>query len=367
MSEKKFELKEVIYPRVYPEILARQIKGVFSGFADKKFLSSVLNKDWKEKSLLERTHHITKCLGDNLPYEYEKALKILWEIAHLKRTERQSFADIIFPDFVEMFGLNHFDLSMKALEYFTRFSSAEFAIRPFILKYPKKTMEQMMEWTKHENYHVRRLASEGCRPKLPWGIALKEFQKNPNAIIPILEELKADPEDYVYRSVANNLNDISKTHPELVLKIAKKWKGKNKNTDWLVKHACRTLLKKGNPEAMQLFGYNNEIELEVKNLKIAKKTLKIGDFQTFSFEFLLKVSSKIRIEYAIDFVKSNGSTSRKVFKITENTYPSNKWILIERKQHFRDLTTRKHYPGKHQLSIIFNGKEKNNINFELIN
>jgi hypothetical protein len=172
----------------------------------------------------------------------------------------------------------------------------------------------------------------------------------------------------VRRSVANNLNDISKDNPGVVIKLAKSWKGKNDHLDWLVKHACRTLLKQGNPDLLELFGFGSVQNILIDNFQIDTPTVKIGEYLLFSFEVKnnSKFASKIRLEYGLYYQKANGSLSKKVFKISEKIYPEKSSIVIKRKQSFKPITTRKFYPGKHQASIIVNGQEFEKTDFELI-
>jgi 3-methyladenine DNA glycosylase AlkC len=151
---------------------------------------------------------------------------------------------IFLPDYIEQYGLEDFESSVKAIENVTRFVSCEFAVRPFILKYGGTMMKKMRTWSLHKSYHVRRLSSEGSRPRLPWAISIPELKKDPSPILPILENLKNDPSEWVRRSVANNLNDIAKDHPGLVIELARKWKGISRETDAIIKHGSRTLLKK---------------------------------------------------------------------------------------------------------------------------
>ena len=342
--------------------LTTAIKQNYAAFDVKAFMASVHDEEWEKEELKQRMNHVAVALGKHLPQDYKQAVNILSETVK----PFNGFEGILFADYTALYGLHDFKTSMQAIELFTQHGSAEFAIRPFIVKYTKETMEQMLKWAKHKNVHVRRLASEGCRPRLPWAMALPEFKKDPSLILPILEELKNDPEDYVYRSVANNLNDISKDHPELVLAIAKKWKGKHKNTDWVVKHALRGLLKQGDKRAMALFGYS-EPKVKIANLKLNHTTIKIGDDTSFSFNLISeeKKPTKLRIEYGIDYMKSNGKQNRKVFKITENTYSPHTENEFTRKLSFKELTTRKHYTGDHILSIIVNGYELANLTFVL--
>ncbi len=132
---------------------------------------------------------------------------------------------MVFTEYVENFGLEHYDISMSAMEFITQFISCEYAIRPFIIRYPGKAMKQMLQWSKHESLHVRRFSSEGCRPRLPWAMALPALKKDPTLILPILENLKDDSSEFVRKSVANNLNDIAKDNPDTVLGIVKRWQG----------------------------------------------------------------------------------------------------------------------------------------------
>ncbi|MCA9890935.1 MAG: hypothetical protein KC546_21305, partial [Anaerolineae bacterium] len=214
--------------------------------------------------------------------------------------------------------------------------------------------------TEHENEHVRRLASEGCRPLLPWNIRLNQFVKDPTPILPILETLKADDSLYVRKSVANNLNDLSKNHPDLVLDIAERWYGDNEHTNWIVKHALRTLLKKGNQRALSIFGFGDVDDVTISKLTVTPDLIAIGDDLFFSFDLLLKAdqTKKLRLEYAIHYVKANGSRSKKVFQISEREVTPNTSHTIKSKQSFRNMTTRKHYPGQHKIEILVNGISK---------
>lgn len=338
----------------------------FPAFNRKKFLALIFDGNHEQRELKERMHHTAIVMNEILPGSYAKQISILKMVAP---SVEDGLTGLIFPDFVETFGLDeeHFEISVDAMEHFTKYSSSEFAVRPFIKKYPERMMEQMTRWTKHMNHHVRRLASEGCRSRLPWAMALPAFKKDPSMVLPILEILKNDVSDYVYRSVANNLNDISKDHPELALEIAKRWKGYTKNTDWVVKHACRTLLKAGNPEAMQLFGFGEPSAVKIENLQLQFPNLKLGDNQFFSFQLShrMKTSTKIRLEFGVYYMKKNGKQNRKVFQITESTFEPNQVYDFEKKMHFRNLTTRKHYSGNHKICVIVNGVEKAVVEFEL--
>ena len=353
-----------MYSKAYMSKFADVFASIDPRFSRKKFLNLVFDRDWEEKELKQRMRHISICLHKSLPGGYEENIKILMKAVK----EFRGFLSMIFPDYVEVFGLENPKLSIKALELFTQYGSSEFAIRPFIIKYPGLVMPQMLKWAEHKNHHVRRLASEGSRPRLPWAMALPEFKKDPAPVIKILEVLKNDESEYVRKSVANNLNDISKDNPETALKIAAKWYGKNKNTDWIVKHGMRGLLKKGNKTALKLFGWNGAEGIKVKALRLSAEKIKLGDKFEFSFELVPAEpgNGNIRVEYTIDFLTSTGKVSRKIFKITEGNFEKGKKYMFNRKHSLKDLTTRKHFKGRHTIAIIINGEVTVKRDFQII-
>jgi 3-methyladenine DNA glycosylase AlkC len=304
-----------------------------------------------------------------MPNDYVKALKILYEIAG----SCVGFPYLIFPDFVAVYGKaeKHWELSLNALEFFTQQSSSEFAIRTFILSDPERVMRRMASWAKHSNEHVRRLSSEGCRPRLPWGEALPIFKENPAPVFSILELLKADPSHYVRNSVANNLNDISKDNPALVLDTARRWIGINPDTDWILRHGCRTLIRKADSEAMELFGYtpsDDQAPLAASaSLSVQPSTLTIGGSceVQYSIDIHKEESAHVRIEYGIDFVKANGKTSRKSFLLSDKTVAGGVHLTGTRKHSFSEMTTRRHYQGYHRFVLLVNGHEVANAGLTL--
>ncbi|MFT7004946.1 MAG: 3-methyladenine DNA glycosylase AlkC [Sulfurimonas sp.] len=340
-----------LYNQEYISLLCSSLN--MSELDEENFVKNIFNSQWKNKELKERMRHITTTLYDFLPHKYKDAIEIL-KLGFSKLNHSYSLENIIFQDYVEVFGLDEFEISMDALEYFTNKSSSEFAIRQFILKHTDDTIAQMHIWADSDNHHVRRLASEGCRPRLPWAIALNEFKKNPSEILLILEKLKDDKSEYVRKSVANNINDISKDNPEIVKDLANSWIGHNKNRDSLLKHGCRTLLKAGDKESLSLFGFNKPDLLELKNFKISS-SVEMG--KELEFSFLLNSKNKLgklRIEYAISFLRKNGTHNKKVFKVSEGIFTENK-RLISKKHSFRPISTRVYYKGQHKLAIIING------------
>jgi len=347
--------------------LASDIEAVYPAFQADAFLASTLDETWDSLELKARGRQISVNLGKYLPTEYREALGIIDQIVMNYGNWLDGFFSMVFVDFVEVHGQDeaHWDLSIAALKRYTQYASAEFAVRPFIIRDEARMMAQMAAWSKHEDEHVRRLASEGCRPALPWGQALNRFKKDPAPVLPILEQLKTDPSIWVRKSVANNLNDISKTHPELVIKLAKEWSGKHEHTDWIIKHGCRTLLKQGNRAALALFGYDDVASVAIQDLALEESSISLGESIAFSFSLVTAAPTKVRLEYGVDYVKANGKRSRKIFQISEVACKENEARTYTRNHSFADVSVRKHYPGLHSITLIVNGTERGTLDFEL--
>ena len=342
------------------------IKSVYAPFPVDEFIKSTMDETWAGLELKARGRQVTTNLKKYLPEDYGECLAIFDKVVD-GYSGGLFVLGMSFPDFVEVYGQDNvnWDLSVNALARYTILWSSEFAVRPFIINQEERMMAQMLSWSKDENEHVRRLASEGCRPALPWAMALPKFKKDPTPVLPILEQLKADSSQYVRKSVANNLNDISKTRPDIVIKLAKGWYGENAHTDWVLKHGCRTLLKKGNRDILALFGLDEAKSVEVNNFTLDTASIPIGKDMNFSFDISASEAAKVRLEYGIDYVKSNGKRSRKIFKLSEVSLKANEKKTYLRKHSFADLSTRKHYPGVHAITLIVNGVEQGTLEFEL--
>ncbi len=359
-----------IYSKSFYAMLSDTLTLTIPAFDKTAFIKLIFNDDFDGYELKERMRHTARVLHCFLPDNFPQAansIKQLIANLELAGIKEESVEYMFIPEYISMYGLDDYDSSISAFEVVTQFTSCEFAVRPYILKYPEQMIEQMLQWSNHHHHMVRRLASEGSRPRLPWAIALPSFKHNPSEILPILNNLKHDNCEIVRRSVANNLNDIAKDNPDVVIKISTQWLGLSKETDKLVKHGCRTLLKQGSPEALKLFGFDSA-HIELSNLMIPEPKVTLGASLTFSFTLLNNsaLPTKLRLEYGIYFKKNNGTLSRKVFKISERNIEPNQSYPIIRNQSFKPITTRKLYEGTHQLSIIINGKESKKVPFELV-
>lgn len=371
-----------MYNEQFFDRFSKDLKRVIDNFDAREFVSLVMDSEWENRELKQRCMHITNVLKRFLPADYKEAIaKILELLDYVEDTQADcSVIDdkkfgltleygAILDNFVEQCGLDDLETSVRAIEKITQFTSCEFVTHAFIVKYPVEMMKQMLAWSKHEHWGVRRLASEGCRPRLPWAMALPELKKDPAPIIPILENLKNDPARFVRLSVANNLNDIAKDHPQVVIDLARKWHGESKEVDWVIKHGCRTLLKQGNREVMDLFGFSSTAKhIGIQEFSVSTPQVKVGDSLEFGFKLMINnvEKAKIRLEYAIYYQKANGTLAKKVHKISEKEYAGNTAVQITRKHSFRLVTTRKFHFGLHQVAVIINGSEFEKFNFELI-
>ena len=359
------EQLKYLYNEKFIEQLSKNIFLHNDSFKTDAFVNTILDDTWDDLELKQRMRHISILMFKFLPDDYEKSINILKQA--YKQMDEFGFRleNIIFQDFVELYGLEHWDISMDALECFTRNCSSEFAIRQFILKDEDKAMKQMLIWAKSDDHELRRLASEACRSRLPWAVALPSFKKDPSKVLEVLEILKDDDSKYVQKSVANNINDISKDNAEIVIDIVKRWKNYSKNRDWILKHGSRTLLKASNKEILELFDYKNPSSLKLENF-ICSDVVEEGEEVFFSFDIVTQEKmDKLRVEYKLDFLRANGKHNSKVFKISEvDDFIGIK--RIDKKYSFKVISTRRYYLGIHRLSVIINGIVMSERKFELV-
>lgn len=327
----------------------------------------------------QRSNHITEALSLCLPDDFTQASAILTSAlcpkieADISDTSGdpqgiRGWAILPMADYVAQKGLEDFDLGMDVLRELTKRSTAEFAVRAFLMADTDRAMKHVHRWARSPDRHVRRLASEGIRPRLPWGTRLGMFVANPSPILPILNLLKDDPEDYVRRSVANNLNDIAKDHPDLVAEIATDWLADTPSLlrSRLVRHACRTLIKKGHQPTLQALGYHPAL-ITLNTLVLDQKTVPFGQSLGISAE-LQSISDgpqELIIDYVIHHRKANGQTSPKVFKWKILQLNACEKITITKSHNFRPITTRTYYPGNHAVEIQANGISLGRQEFDL--
>ena len=337
-------------------VFAKQITEVYPRFKQKRYVETVLSDGFLKLELKERLNRMSGALASFLPSHYDSAVKILIEAAPHVGT----FENWALTGYVELFGLKHFKSSVHAMQELTKYGTSEFAIRPFMIHHTAKMLPILMKWTMSRNEHIRRLAAEGSRPRGVWTVHIDAFKKDARPVIDILARLKSDESLYVRKAVANNLNDISKEHPDLVASTCKKWQeAGDARTDWIIKHGCRTLIKNGHPLVMSLFGFAKKPNVRIKSFSIKPAKVKIGDGGMATLVLKLstdqKSKQKLSIDYRVYFVSKNGSKSKRLFKWVVTSIDSKNDLTLEKKQSFKDQLTRKHFPGVHDIEVLING------------
>jgi 3-methyladenine DNA glycosylase AlkC len=281
------------------------------------------------------------------------------ELNGTENTGMDVFRYLPYVFYVSKYGVDSFDEAMLLQYELTKRFTAEFSIRAYLIKYPGRTRARLQEWAKDPSVHVRRLVSEGTRPRLPWAVRLPAFQRDPSPVVTLLELLKDDPELYVRRSVANSLNDISKDHPNITVETCQRWlKGATPERKWIVRHALRSLVKKGYPGALKLLGVGAAAKVRIKTVRFSSRSVRVGGKLEFSFVLSSAARSRqtLLVDYAVHFAKANGKTSRKVFKLKRLDLPPGASVTLTSDVSFKEMTTRKHYPGVHRLEALINGK-----------
>lgn len=343
--------------------IAGQLVALDPRFDRKRFLNYSLD-GLEELSLLQRLRRMSEATRAALPLDYEESLEVLRRLA--PQIDHR-FVTLFLPDFVSLYGHDHLEISMEALKFFTPFGSSEFAIREFLKRDLHRTLAVMHSWSHDPDEHVRRLASEGSRPRLPWSFRLPELIADPSPAIAILENLRADSSLYVRKSVANHLNDISRDNPDITLSTLARWDRSHVHTGWIAKRALRTLIKESHVEALTLLGAGEKAQVRIDPFLVNPALLESGGTVRLDLTLtsLSKKPQRLLIDYVVHYVKQSGGTSEKVFKWKELDLASGESLTITKRQTIRDFTTRKHYPGNHRIEVQVNGERLAEGAFEL--
>lgn len=324
--------------------------------------------------LKDRVIRIAETLNALLPQPFPKALAVILEAAQIwhKAEPGDSFGGFAaWPiiDFVGLYGIDHPEEALPALRRLTPLFSAEFAIRPFLIDHTDRTLSRMEEWVADPDEHVRRLVSEGTRPRLPWGQRLRAFQADPSPGLRLLERLKDDPSDYVRRSVANHLNDVAKDHPDLTLEVCARWsQGAGPGRRWIIRHALRSLLKRGEPRALALLGYDNGAAVTAERFTLSPESVAMGDSIAFAVDLTSTGAEpqNLLVDYAIHHRKANGETTPKVFRLKAVDLAAGATVRLGKRHAFKPITTRRYYAGPHEVEVIVNGRSVARGAFELV-
>lgn len=344
------------------ERLARNVARASSSFDVKSFVSAS-TRGLSPLELKQRVAHVAEVLAEHLPASYPKALAIVvkaekaWDRGDPDDPYRGFAAWPLFH-FIEMRGQDDLDRSMEALRRLTHLFSAEFAVRPFLRLYPGPALERLAEWCDDPSADVRRLVSEGTRPRLPWAGRLPAFQRDPAPVLVLLERLKDDPSECVRRSVANNLNDIGKDHPERLLEVCSRWSADAApERQWVIRRATRSLVKAGHPGVWKLLGVSERAHVKVADLRARPKRVPFGGETELSFRVRSTATSSQRVvvDFAVHYVKANGQTRPKVFKLRELDLAPGEEVALGKRISFRPISTRRYYPGVHRVEVLVNG------------
>lgn len=354
-------LKEFYNARVIGGI-AEDLQRAWPPFPAEEFRRAALS-GLGPLSLLQRAEHIRDALRAALPEPFPEAARLLVAALGPAHASSESFGMEPFrylphASFIARYGLGHLEESLAALQEITTRFTAEWPIRAFLLHHYETTYTRLLEWTAHPNVHVRRLCSEGTRPRLPWATRLERFLRHPSPVLALLERLKDDPERYVQRSVANNLNDIAKDHPALVLATCARWLPEApEGRAWIVRHALRSLVKQGNKEALALLGSAAAPAVVIQNATATPSPARIGGKLVLSCRLASTsdTSQALTVDYVVQYVKASGKTSPKVFKWKQLTLAPGEVQALSTTLSLRQMTTRTHYPGRHEVALQVNG------------
>ncbi|MFW5450811.1 MAG: DNA alkylation repair protein [Methylophagaceae bacterium] len=344
-----------------------------SDFPSQDFIKDALT-GLDDLELKQRVDHLIAILAKYLPTDFAQAAAILLQVKQYwdwgdDNDALSSFAAWPLTDYVAVYGINQPEIALTVLPEVTALFTAEFAIRPFIEQHFDLTYRQLLVWSQNDDEHIRRLASEGIRPRLPWGKRLSQLCDDPDVIFPLLDQLKDDTSLYVRKSVANNLNDIAKDHPNKVIEKCQQWMiDAPVERQWLIRHALRGLIKAGNAKVFPLLGYTQVPQLKVMGFDLAETSITLGQSLALSLT-LLSQSSEVQtlvVDYKIHHVKANGTTSGKVFKWKNITLLPQQSLSLEKQHSFKKIRTRKYYSGVHGIELLINGVPRFQAEFHLM-
>ncbi|NJP05351.1 MAG: DNA alkylation repair protein [Chloroflexaceae bacterium] len=341
--------------------LGQRIQTVYPQFLGDVFVQRVA-ASVEPLELKDRVALIAAALRETLPAEYLAALDILCAILGPENPQETGMFDFgyqLMPIayFVEVYGLEHVDASLQAIHAITRRFTGEFAIRPFLVQHPERTMEVLQTWVHDDNTHVRRLVSEGTRPRLPWAARLQMAIDNPEPMIALLEQLKDDPSPYVRKSVANHLNDITKDHPQRVLLLLTDWQvDASQQRQWIIRHALRGLIKQGHADALRLIAADHPL-VELEALSLEPLAIQLGDTLTLTATLVSRAeqAQKLVVDYCIHLVRAQGKTQPKVFKLKTLMLATGERVTLCKRHALKPVTTRRYYAGQHRLELQVNG------------
>jgi 3-methyladenine DNA glycosylase AlkC len=356
------------------EGIARRIGAAVPGFDTATFLRHAL-EGLDGLGLMSRVRQVAVALQETLPAAFPASLPLVERVlgeppgARVVGEGMPAFHRAPFLEFVALAGLRHPELSLDALARLTRHFTAEFAIRPFLAEHPALSLSRVRQWITHPDARVRRLASEGTRPLLPWGRHIDALKREPAVCLALLGPLAADPDDSVRRSAANHLNDVSRLDPELALAHAAQWAGTGDPlARATVRHALRTLVKKGHPRALAMLGCDVDAPIALDALALSARRVPIGGRLVISASLRSAGAMPVLacVDYAVRYASARGALRCKVFKGVQLTLAAGEVRHLVFTRDFKPRTTRALYPGPHAVELRVNGTLLGECEFELM-
>ncbi len=259
---------------------------------------------------------------------------------------------------VELFGPSCPADALDAMEHVTKRMSCEFAVRPFLRDHYDATYARLLEFTGHDDERVRRLPSEGTRPRLPWGMSVQRLLDEPLAGIALLQRLRHDPSETVRRSVANHLNDVAKAHPQLVVDTVAAWIDEPATDRRMVTHALRTLVKRGHPGALGLLGFTAEPLVVVERFEVSPPAVEMGEHiaLTAKLRSTATVTQRLVVDFVVHHVNASGATSPKVFKWTTVDLGPGERCAMTKRRLIQQASTRTYRAGTHHVELQVGGQ-----------
>jgi 3-methyladenine DNA glycosylase AlkC len=357
------------------ERIAATIAAVHPAFPAAAFVADA-TRGLARLELLARGEHVAAALRRHLPEDYSKAVRILEASlgpelpgGELEGLGMAPFLYLPHVAFIRRWGLADFDASMRAQHALTRRFTAEWSIRPFLEAEPERTLAVLRRWAEDPSPHVRRLVSEGTRPRLPWAPRLRVFERDPRPALALLERLRDDPSSYVRRSVANHLNDVGKDHPDLLVDTCRRWlRGASPERRRLVAHALRSLVKRGHRGALALLGHGGRPRIAVVGALVEPARARVGEAVAFRATLASRArdAQRLAVDLAVHFVKANGAARPKVFKLRVVDLPGGGSVELRKRISLAQMSTRRHHAGVHEVDLLVNGVRLPAARFEVV-
>lgn len=347
-------------------LLAAELARAWPPFPRRRFLAGVA-AELEARELLARVEALADRLARALPARFPDAAAVLWRA--LDSPSFTGWMTLPCGTYVGRHGLDHPEVALPLLAGLTPRWSSEFPLRPFVERHPVLTYEHLARWAEDDDEHVRRLVSEGTRPRLPWAPVLRGLVADPSPNLPLLDALVDDPSPYVRRSVANHLNDISRDHPSLALDLARQWTGRGEGAAWVVRHGLRTLVKRGEPAALALLGAAVDADIRLVDLAVDRPRIRIGDAVELRFTLVLDEGAAEQaeavVDYRVHYAGARGARAPKVFKLARRRLHPGRPVAVTRRHAFEHVSIRRIVPGRHTLDVQVNGRVLGSVDVEV--